>query len=218
MSSSDKDVFHSGPPGTLPAAYCWVCKDDVVVWADFPDGAREGAGDGVDAPVPRCIRCDQRLDAFGVDPGLKRADADRLLRSMDLVLEDRTSLPEEPPSATGGGCGCSTGGGGGCSTGSCADNGGGGGCWTPALDGRAAEAATAGTRGCGSCGVKSECADVSRLARAGDLDGAAAANAAKKAKTVELSSRLRVLAQEAPHPDGLPNFHAARADRRDERP
>lgn len=172
-------IFHSGPPDTLPSAYCWACKDEVLVWADFPDGNVEA-----DA-IPRCLACDQRLDAFGVDPGTKRVGYEALDR-MGLALHDRTSSSK-------GACGAG-GGGGGCMTGGCAENGGGGGCYTPAPDGRAAEAAAEGQRGCVSCGVKTECAEVSRLGRAGDLEGAAIANLAKKARktALERPSALKV--------------------------
>lgn len=170
---SRNDIFHSGPPDTLPSAYCWACKADVLVWADFPDGDVEAGA------IPRCLTCDQRLDAFGVDPGTKRIGYEAL-DGMGLALLDRTS--------GGGACGAGSGGGG-CMTGGCAENGGGGACYTPAPEGRAAEAAAEGQRGCVSCGVKTECAEVSRLTRAGDLPGAALANLAKKARKVALERR-----------------------------
>ncbi len=176
------DIFYQGDAGTVPSAWCWVCKSDVVVYADFAGG---------ETPLPRCLVCDQRLDAFGVDPGLKRVPVAPLARALDLEVFERT-----------GGAGCGAGGGG-CATGGCAEKGGGGGCWTAAPEGRAAEAAAEGVRGCASCGVKTECADVARLSRAGDLDGARAASAAK-------SARKRALEILPVHPEGGPNFYPLR--------
>lgn len=138
---------------SLPVAYCWVCKAETLVHTEFPDGR----------PVRKCLVCDQRLEAWGVDPGCKRIDV-ASIADLGLEVYDR--------SATGGGC----------ESGGCLERGGGGGCWTPAVEGRAAEVAAEGLRGCASCGVKTECADVARLSREGDLDGARAASAKKLAR------------------------------------
>ena len=94
-------IFHSGPPDTLPSAYCWACKDEVLVWADFPDGDVEA-----DA-IPRCLACDQRLDAFGVDPGTKRVGYEALDR-MGLALHDRTSSSKTIKTSFAAGGSCAT--------------------------------------------------------------------------------------------------------------
>lgn len=180
MSIRD-DIFYQGDAGTVPSAWCWVCKADVVVYADFAAGER---------PAPRCLVCDQRLDEHGVEPGLKRVPVAPLARALDLEVFERLG---------GGGCGT----GGGCATGGCAEKGGGGGCWTAAVDGRAAEEAQSGVRGCASCGVKTECADVARHSRAGDLDAARLASDAKREKK-------RLLEALPVHPEGGPNFYPLR--------
>lgn len=131
---------------TIPMAWCWACKDDVVVWTDYSDDFSES--------FTRCTRCDTRLDQWGVDPGVRHNPLEDLDR-MGLAVLDRSA-----------GQGCGTGGcggGGGCGSGAgCAATGGGGACWTPATTGRAATMAADGIRGCGSCGIKRACADTRR--------------------------------------------------------
>ena len=128
----------------VPIAYCWVCRTDVVVWRDFSADLR--------TEVPRCTHCDQQLDQWGVDPGIRQQPLS-VLDSMGLMLLDRSA---GQACSSGGGCGEGAG---------CASTGGGGGCYVPASNGRAGVMAAEGKKGCGSCGIKRECADQRRDSR-----------------------------------------------------
>ena len=53
----------------LPVAFCYVCKKDVVVYRDQPEG--DGAADPLGT---FCLDCDARLDRWGMVPEVRDRD------------------------------------------------------------------------------------------------------------------------------------------------